>query len=87
MRLWETVHDMEHATVQLSALVFAAALAAGAVLVLKSENPSITTAETRPIGGLGILIVKKMSSRLAYRREGGRNVLDITLNLVRLDGV
>ena len=41
----------------------------------------------RPIGGLGILMVKKMSSRLAYRREGGRNVLDITLNLVRLDGV
>lgn len=55
--------------------------------MLTSENPSITTAETRPIGGLGILIVKKMSSRLAYRREGGRNVLDITLNLVRLDGV
>ena len=44
-------------------------------------------AEARPIGGLGILMVKKMSSRLAYRREGGRNVLDITLNLVRLDGV
>ena len=55
--------------------------------MLTSENPSITTVETRPIGGLGILIVKKMSLRLAYRREGGRNVLDITLNLVRLDGV
>ena len=44
-------------------------------------------AEERPIGGLGILMVKKMASRMSYRREGGRNILGIELNLVRLDGV
>ena len=44
-------------------------------------------AEERPIGGLGILMVKKMASRMSYRREGGRNILGIELNLVRLGGV
>ena len=32
-------------------------------------------AEERPIGGLGILMVKKMSSALSYRRANGRNIL------------
>ena len=33
--------------------------------------------EDRPIGGLGLHILKKMGLRLAYRREAGRNVLRV----------
>ncbi len=36
-------------------------------------------ADKRPIGGLGLLMVKKMSSSLAYRRENDRNVLTVEL--------
>lgn len=39
-------------------------------------DPDTTlSAEERPIGGLGILMVKKMSDSLAYRRANGRNIL------------
>lgn len=37
-------------------------------------------AAARPIGGLGILMVKKMASSLAYARVDGRNVLTIVKN-------
>jgi anti-sigma regulatory factor (Ser/Thr protein kinase) len=33
--------------------------------------------EDRPIGGLGLHILKKMGLRLAYRREAGRNVVRV----------
>ena len=33
--------------------------------------------EDRPIGGLGLHILKKMGLRLAYRRTAGRNVLRV----------
>ena len=33
--------------------------------------------EDRPIGGLGLHILKKMGLRLAYRRETGRNVVRV----------
>lgn len=33
--------------------------------------------EDRPIGGLGIFLMKKFSDRLEYRREEGANVLTI----------
>ena len=33
--------------------------------------------EDRPIGGLGLHILKKMGLKLAYRREAGRNVLRV----------
>ena len=33
--------------------------------------------EDRPIGGLGLHILKKMGLRLAYRRDAGRNVLRV----------
>lgn len=37
-------------------------------------------AVSRPIGGLGILMVKKMASSLAYDRVNGRNVLTVVKN-------
>lgn len=37
-------------------------------------------AASRPIGGLGILMVKKMASSLAYDRVDGRNVLTVVKN-------
>ena len=37
-------------------------------------------AEDRPIGGLGILMVKKMASSVTYRRDGARNVLTVRLS-------
>ncbi len=33
--------------------------------------------DDRPIGGLGVFLMKKFSDRLEYRREGGANVLTI----------
>ena len=33
--------------------------------------------EDRPIGGLGLHILKKMGLQLAYRRDAGRNVLRV----------
>jgi len=32
-----------------------------------------------PIGGLGLHMVKKMTRSLTYRREGGRNRVDVVL--------
>lgn len=39
------------------------------------KDPDITlSTEDRPIGGLGIFLIKKMMDKVSYRREGGRNV-------------
>ena len=32
----------------------------------------------RPIGGLGVFLIKKVTDAVEYRREGGRNVLRLT---------
>ncbi len=37
--------------------------------------------DARPIGGLGIYLMKKFSDRLEYRREDGSNILTIIKNL------
>jgi len=37
--------------------------------------------DARPIGGLGIYLMKKFSDRLEYRRENGSNILTIIKNL------
>ena len=43
---------------------------------LAHVDPDTTLpAEERPIGGLGILMVKKMSTALSYHRANGRNIL------------
>ena len=46
---------------------------------LAHADPDTTlSADRRPIGGLGILMVKKMASSISYRRDGGRNVLAVS---------
>ena len=45
---------------------------------LAHVDPDTTLpAEERPIGGLGILMVKKMSTALSYHRANGRNILHV----------
>ena len=45
---------------------------------LARTDPDTTLpAEERPIGGLGILMVKKMMDKVTYRRENGCNILSI----------
>ncbi len=34
--------------------------------------------ETRPIGGLGIHMVRQLMDQVAYRRQNGRNILTLT---------
>ena len=47
---------------------------------LTHADPDITlSAEERPIGGLGLLMVKKMMDEVAYAREGGANVLRLRI--------
>ena len=48
--------------------------------LLDAPAPDLEAAtEERPIGGLGLHMVKTMAKSLAYRREGGINRLDIVL--------
>ena len=47
---------------------------------LTHADPDITlSAEERPIGGLGLLMVKKMMDEVTYAREGGANVLRLRI--------
>lgn len=42
------------------------------------NHPPVDTSaplETRPIGGLGIHMMRRLMDRVEYRREGGRNVV------------
>lgn len=49
---------------------------------LAKEDPEIAlSAEERPIGGLGIFMVKKSMDDIQYRYEGGKNILSIIKNL------
>ena len=49
---------------------------------LSRDDPDTTLpAELRPVGGLGLLMVRKLASSVAYRRVGGRNVLAIEKRL------
>ena len=46
---------------------------------LARADPDTTlSASDRPIGGLGILIVKKMADSVSYHRESGKNILTLT---------
>ena len=36
----------------------------------------------RPVGGLGIFMVKKLMDRVEYRRENGSNILTLTKNIM-----
>ena len=47
---------------------------------LAHADPDTTLApEKRPIGGLGIMMVKKMSKSVSYARENSRNFLAVTV--------
>ncbi|MBR1439958.1 MAG: ATP-binding protein [Lachnospiraceae bacterium] len=45
---------------------------------LEKEDPDLTlSAEDRPIGGLGIFMVKEMMDRVTYEHKDGKNILTI----------
>lgn len=49
---------------------------------LKKEDPDITlSSEARPIGGLGIYMVKKSMDGIKYEYKSGQNILVIEKNL------
>ena len=49
---------------------------------LAKEDPDITlSAEDRPIGGLGIYMVKKKMDEVSYHREGDTNVFQMKKSL------
>ena len=41
------------------------------------------SAEDRPIGGLGILLVRELMNSINYERTNGRNVLTLTKKIVK----
>ena len=44
----------------------------------KAREPDVTLpAEERPIGGLGLFLVRKAMDDVAYRREDGKNILTV----------
>jgi len=45
--------------------------------VLQERKPPAENLEDREIGGLGIHLIKKLLDRMEYRREEGRNILEI----------
>lgn len=46
------------------------------------KDPDITlSAEDRPIGGLGIFLIKKIMDEVSYQREGERNVFIMRKNI------
>ena len=50
----------------------------------KREAPDLElSAEDRPIGGLGIFMVKQIMDTIEYRREGNRNILVLTKKIRR----
>jgi len=49
---------------------------------LQKEDPDITLSyDERPIGGLGIFIVKEMSKNIEYERKDNKNILTITFDI------
>jgi len=47
--------------------------------VLDAEEPDLSAdILERQVGGLGCFLIRSMSDRAEYRREGGRNLLDLT---------
>lgn len=49
---------------------------------LQHADPDITQSiEERPIGGLGILLVKQMMDDVTYNRQDGHNILTLTKQL------
>ena len=54
---------------------------------LAHEDPDTSLpAEARPIGGLGIMMVRKMADSVRYERVNGRNRLVVSKNAQATDG-
>ena len=50
---------------------------------LEKPDPDITLPpEQRPVGGLGIYMVKEMSDTISYKRENNRNILTMTFKIL-----
>jgi serine/threonine-protein kinase RsbW len=50
---------------------------------LEQENPNISlSVDDKPIGGLGIFLIKKLMSNVDYYTENGKNHLVMTKELV-----
>ena len=47
----------------------------------KTDPDTSLTIEERPVGGLGIFLVKQLTSSQLYRREGNKNILTVRVNL------
>lgn len=48
------------------------------------DDPDITlSAEDRPIGGLGIFLIKKIMNELSYKRVGDKNVLTMRKTITK----
>lgn len=47
----------------------------------QKEADTSLSAEERPIGGLGIFLVKQLMDTVTYRRAEGRNILTLTKKL------
>lgn len=48
---------------------------------LESKEPDLSlSAEERPIGGLGIFLVKQLMEKVEYKRAEGKNILTMTYN-------
>ena len=46
---------------------------------LQADPPDLSRGlADRPIGGLGVFLVRSMVDSIAYRREGDRNILSFT---------
>lgn len=51
---------------------------------LERTNPDLTeTAQERPIGGLGVYLVKECADLAAYAYEDGKNILTVGIRLQR----
>jgi serine/threonine-protein kinase RsbW len=51
---------------------------------LESEEPDTSLPpEDRPVGGLGIFLVRRLFDRVEYRRDGNRNILRLEVSRTR----
>ncbi|MBQ6033357.1 MAG: ATP-binding protein, partial [Prevotella sp.] len=49
----------------------------------RKEVDTTLPVEERPIGGLGILLVRKLMDSINYERIDGKNVLTLRKNLIK----
>ena len=49
--------------------------------ILTRDEPDLDSGiEERSVGGLGIFFVRRLVQEIRYRREGGRNILTLTVD-------